>query len=69
MRLQRHAIVPNVLTDYVAIHMRRKSQQHGQVLSLLRAMRWKRHTIVPDVITDYAAITTHRKSQQHNQWR
>jgi len=28
MRVQRRAIVPDMITDYAAISMRRKSQQH-----------------------------------------
>jgi len=54
-----------VITDYVAINVSSRSQQHLQAMSLLRARRLQRHANVRDVITVYAAISMHRKRRQH----
>ena len=56
-----------VSTDYAAINVRRKSEQHLQVLFVLRAMRWQRHAIMPDDTTGHTAIKVHRKCQQRVQ--
>ena len=57
--------MPDVITVHAAINARRKSEQHLQALSLVRATRWQRYAVVPEVSTDYAAINVRRKSQQH----
>ena len=43
MRWQRHAIMPDDATGHTAINVHRKSQQHVQTLSLLRATTPSHH--------------------------
>jgi len=69
MRWQRRAVVPDGITKtgHAAITVHRKSQQHLQALTLLRATRSQRYSIEPDVIGNYATVDVCRKSQQHLQ--